>query len=138
MKRRTRLNSKSKRKRKLDAVYAGLRAKLLKERPICECWLEITGWHEVNGQYFKFGTHEDGHSVSVSVRSVEDMLSEGAPRSEECHHKRGRGKYYLAYDTFMAVSHDWHTWIETHKSQAIAKGWLHPMKNRRPIELPAK
>ena len=137
---RKKLRNVSKNKREQDKIYSKLRRELIKENPICQCWLKNNGWSLLPGG--------DGVSIvyyrAIPLSPVETATPEqliyiyGALVSESCHHTRGRGRYYLAKETFMAVSNHWHRWIEDHKDQAIAKGWLHPEKNRRKIELPAK
>lgn len=127
---RTRLRSKSKKMRERDKIYIKLRAKLLKERPICECWLQENGWQKFgDDKYRRCGggcmAYDSAHLLHI-----------GALPSESCHHKAGRGRYYLDYETFMAVSNYWHRWLEDHKDEARAKGWIVDAKLRRPLKLP--
>lgn len=42
----------------------------------------------------------------------------------QIHHKRGRLKYYLAEETWLAVSAEGHSWIHNNVAQAKALGWM--------------
>lgn len=42
----------------------------------------------------------------------------------DIHHMRGRGKYYLAVETWLAVSRFWHNEIHTNPRWARAHGYL--------------
>ena len=39
------------------------------------------------------------------------------------HHKRGRNKYYLDVNTFLAVCDECHKYIENHPEEAYQKGF---------------
>ena len=43
--------------------------------------------------------------------------------STDVHHKKGRGKYLLATNTWMAVCRTCHGWIETHPIEATEMGF---------------
>lgn len=49
----------------------------------------------------------------------------GKCQGEACdiHHKKGRGKYYLVVDTWMAVCRECHQWIELHPPEATEMGF---------------
>ena len=131
-----RIKAVSHKRKKELRQYAVLRKQLLAERPICECWLAENGWKKTPDSFIYFKAIQILPCGHILYRSAYDLLSSGAPRSTQCHHTKGRGKYLLDYSTFMAVSDYWHKWIEDHKYQAIAKGWLSPDKNRRQLALP--
>lgn len=42
----------------------------------------------------------------------------------DVHHQWGRGIYYLAVDTWLAVSREGHAWIESERIEATKRGWL--------------
>ena len=48
----------------------------------------------------------------------------GRARSDELHHRGGRGKNYLNPDLFSAVCASCHRAIHAHPSEARAEGWL--------------
>ena len=123
---RTKPRAKSKKQRERDKIYAKLRKQLLFERPICEAWLQENGYVQVS-----FAGEESMFCKGKVEYRFSHLMFKGALRSEECHHKRGRGRYYLDYSTFMAVSASWHRWITDHGAEAEAKGWLDPRRNSR-------
>jgi hypothetical protein len=99
--------------------YTRLRAEFMAARPVCEVWLSEMKW--------KMDHFENGHPFYTRgnlIVPAEHLLAVGAPRSEECHHIHGRGKYYLDTSTWMAVSAEAHRRIHNRPGQARAKGWL--------------
>lgn len=45
-------------------------------------------------------------------------------RTNQVHHLRGRGKYYLDETTFLGVSEAGHAWIHANPSEAKERGWM--------------
>jgi hypothetical protein len=79
-------------------IYLIQKERFLKEHPICEANVD----HEL-----PFG--------KIRVRLA---------RSEDVHHVKGRGKYYLDESTWMAVCRKCHDWIHSHANSARAMGLL--------------
>lgn len=103
---RKRINSVSPRMAKAKRIYAKLRKKFLEDHPICQHWLAENGWteHRPDGSGKSVHYTHPHKILPGHVRSPWEMAErEGAPYSEEIHHKRGRGKYYLDTSTWMAV-----------------------------------
>lgn len=44
-------------------------------------------------------------------------------QATDVHHKRGRGKNYLAVNTWVALCRSCHSWLETHPKEAKALGF---------------
>lgn len=47
-------------------------------------------------------------------------------RATEVHHKRGRGKYLLDEETWLALCHGCHMHVTTRPAEALADGWSLP------------
>lgn len=102
--------------------YTRLRAEFMAARPVCEVWLKENGWDTlVDGDGNPTGEYFNGSNLIVPA---EHLLAIGAPRSEECHHREGRGKNYLNVSTWLAVSAEAHRRIHNRPGQARAAGWL--------------
>lgn len=43
--------------------------------------------------------------------------------STDVHHSKGRGKYHLATNTWVALCRSCHSWLETHPTEAKALGF---------------
>lgn len=43
--------------------------------------------------------------------------------TEQVHHSRGRGKFYLAMETWVPVCFEHHDWITRNPKEATAEGW---------------
>ena len=97
--------------------YTRLRAQFMAERPVCGVWLAERGWTQV--EFTDPFYSRDGLTVPA-----EHLLAIGAPRSEECHHREGRGKNYLNVSTWLAVSAQAHRRIHDTPSWARANGFL--------------
>jgi len=95
--------------------YARLRTGFMVERPVCEVWLSENGYTEITVGFYRKGSH---------TLAVIQLLSIGAPRSKECHHREGRGKNYLNVSTWLAVSSEAHHRIHSNPSWARANGFL--------------
>lgn len=44
-------------------------------------------------------------------------------QATDVHHKKGRGKHYLAPNTWVALCRSCHSWLETHPKEAKALGF---------------
>lgn len=44
-------------------------------------------------------------------------------RTDDAHHKRGRGEYLLQSDTWLPVCRSCHSYIEAHPEEAKERGW---------------
>lgn len=55
-----------------------------------------------------------------------DLKWEKVKLTEDLHHSRGRGKYYLAEDTWIPVCRAHHNWIHNNPAAAGKEGWLKP------------
>lgn len=53
----------------------------------------------------------------------EASLPQCTQNATDIHHKKGRGKYYLVVNTWMAVCRTCHNWIETHPIEATDLGF---------------
>lgn len=53
-----------------------------------------------------------------------DMGEKPPRQSTDIHHMAGRGKNYLAVETWLAVSRHWHKEIHTNPKWARAQGYL--------------
>lgn len=85
----------SARKRAEDKTYALLRSAFLAEHEWCEvCRVE---WREDHNRPVRY--------------------------AEECHHKRGRGKFYLDPSTYLAVCSEHHHKITTEPEWAYRMGY---------------
>jgi len=102
--------------------YTRLRDQFMADRPVCEVWLSDHLWQTVvdrNGR--PTGEYCRGSYVTVPA---EHLLAFGAPRSEELHHREGRGKNYLKVSSWLAVSAQAHRRIHGSPSWARANGFL--------------
>lgn len=122
--RRCRLSSVSRKRAGEQRIYRQLVRKLLKDHPICQLWLAEHSWKAVGMCcYARPGT--------TAFVTAEELLARGAWRSECCHHKRGRGRYFLDESTFAALSNAAHARVHAEPAWAEANGWLDPRRNSR-------
>jgi hypothetical protein len=77
---------------KLKKIYNALVKDMLKRHPWCQHWLAEN----------KF-TESDVSEAGVVYRKGPPEVWMQVPRSAECHHRKGRGKYYLDTSTWMMV-----------------------------------
>lgn len=115
--RRTHIRKMSLRRQQSYPKYRKLAKEYLSAHPYCEHWLAENGLTEADvmgqGHVILKDPEDGGNSYPVPV-----------PRSTEIHHRKKRGIYYLAVETFMAVSHDGHMWIHSHPKESREKGYL--------------
>ncbi len=95
---------------KINRIYSALRKKFLEEHPFCQFYLMEKGVSE------------------VTLLEIAAKAGGFAPylKSEEIHHKKGRGKYLLDTSTWMAVSMAGHDWIHNHVKESYERGYMLP------------
>lgn len=108
-------------KAKLQKIYSALRKAYLAEHPICEWWLKENGWKRAEGIEIRFHPPHGLGSWNIAC-----LVAVGAPPSEEVHHRKGRGKYYLDTSTWMAVSSAGHRWIHDNPKLAYERQYMLP------------
>lgn len=125
-KRKARLNSKSKKQRERDKIYKKLHREFMADNPFCEKWLI-----ENNIYRIKCGLYVHNNDTN-NLFSEEGILSLLNPiYSEEVHHGKGRGKYYLDTSTWHALSSKAHAWVHANPKEAELVGLLDPDRNKR-------
>lgn len=132
--RKTRLSSKSKRKRKQDAAYSKLRADWLNSHPVDKLWCIRNGWKWSHREWYGAAIYQNGKIYKADY----ELFAMGANIATTIHHGKRRGKYTLDTSTWHELSLDSHQWVEAHPQEAEALGLLDPARNRRPLELPPK
>ena len=111
--------------------YAKARARYLADHPVCELWLYENGWRLIPsciglGIAYEFACSAGG-MITLWPR---DLLSHGAPRSSEIHHRaKSHGKRLLDERWWMAVCRASHDKIENNKSWARSEGYLLPIQS---------
>lgn len=95
---KTPLRKQSKKRAKENKEYLKLVKMLLEERPNCEACAAIA-------LYF-------GNNAQCAFKIAYPN------RSTQCHHRKGRGKYFLIYEWFLAVCDSCHKTIEANKNWA--------------------
>ncbi len=124
---RTKLKAVSAKRRKEMAVYADLRAKHMKENPMCFGWLRLNGFGDEeirNIQEIAVIALWQGMDVPpIPARRYDLMalygLPQYCPRSFDLHHAKRRGKHYLDASSYMALSRSCHQF--THDNPKIAR-----------------
>lgn len=111
---------------KLQKIYSALRKTFLEARPICEWWLNEKGWYLVSEGDICIGYCRIMDVANCLWTTEEMILRFGAARSQDIHHKRGRGKYYLDTSTWMAVSRKAHEKIHADPKTSYEKGYMLP------------
>lgn len=91
---RTRVKRVSDKRKEQNKIYSERREIFLKAHQNCEC-----------------GRPECIDEITKQVR-----------KSEDVHHKKGRGKYFLDESTWLAVARVCHQWIETHPLESKELG----------------
>lgn len=112
-------------KRKVEVrEYSKLVKRLLFERPLCELWLAENGWKQTQfgPELWFYEKLSEGNMVDCGGVAHLELM--GAPHSAECHHRLKRGRNYLNYDSFMALSTENHKRVEDNKRWARANGFL--------------
>lgn len=104
----------SKKRGPLNAQYMRLRAEFLKEHPYCQFWL--------------METFEKCRPLPELEWMYHFQGGIGCPPSTEIHHKKGRGKYLLDTETWMAVSNEAHKAIHADPKTSYAKGYMLPRR----------
>lgn len=106
-------------------IYAVKRKVFLGLHPLCQWWLSRHGVNEAQARetwydsrrHFIYFQDTNGHTCAIRAGDI--------PEASEIHHKKKpRSTYLNDESTWMAVSREGHDWIENHKSEARAKGWL--------------
>ena len=121
LKRKTWMRRISKRRSGERAKYLLRRKIFLAKHPYCQWWLAEHGKREsqvlIRGGGLPFISKVDKYPGCFDFWRV--------PYSREIHHKNKRtGARLLDESQWMAVSRAGHKWIEAHKSEARAKGYL--------------
>lgn len=110
--RRSPLKKQSKKRAKANKLYLAKRKAFLALRPLCEVWLSLRSSDD----------HDDA-MLQLHIFGAEHLLSPAY--SQDVHHMRKpRATYLNDESTWMAVSRKAHDWIEGHKKEARARGWL--------------
>ena len=118
-KKRTRkpLRRVSPKRTRINERYLELRSRFLQLHPYCQIWLSENGYKESDVQ--------DGMVVGGS--SCTKFFIE-VPESEEIHHIKFRGKYFLDTSTWLAVCPGLHRKIHANPAWAYEKGYLKKRK----------
>jgi hypothetical protein len=130
---RTPIRKVSAKRAKEMKQYKVLREDLLKHRPMCDAYLILLGLDRAtidNLQAIAVIAIWQGMDVPAipAGDKAEEFKAMGipayCPRSFDCHHVRGRNKYYLDVTSFLAVSRTCHEYIHQNPSAARAAGLL--------------
>lgn len=101
---------------RINKVYGALRKKFLDARPYCEWWLKEHGCTLADME--TNGCVQWNNGFTIKWLTV--------PKSEDVHHRKGRGKYLLDTSTWLAVSRAAHNHIHTFTKESYDKGYLLP------------
>lgn len=108
--RKKRLSALSPKKQRERKIYRAKSAAFLRAHPRCQAYDKIISW--------LFWSDKD---LPVALLRT--------PRSEEIHHIKGRGKYYLDESAWLAVCRWSHDWIGANPKIAEQLGLLSPERN---------
>ncbi len=96
-------------------IYSKLRKDYLEAHPYCMVWIME---NRLNEDWVKWRNGRlclDGKWVQ-------------APDSTEVHHVKGRGKYLLDTNTWLAVSSTSHAWVHANPKISYEKGYMQPRR----------
>ncbi len=101
---------------KLNKIYSALRKTFLAKHPFCQIWIKENAdeGYELSEEFI---IKNNGIIRQHSIYSL-------CPRSQDVHHKKGRGKYLLDVSTWLAVSRLMHEKVHREPKWAREKGYL--------------
>lgn len=101
----------TKKRAAMNREYSVLRKHFLAENPWCQVWMME------HGLTLEWVTFMNG---IVRIKGEPTRV----PYSTEVHHVKGRGKYLLDTNTWLAVSEESHRWIHANPKIAYEKGYM--------------
>lgn len=124
--RRTPLKRVSDKRRKESKVYSVQRREFLAKFFLCQVDMRELGYDHTIPPVRENGMIKVAHIISTNWKEkVFCTVPEGhIQRSEDVHHSKRRGRYYLDVSTWRAVSRKNHDRIERNPLWARAVGWL--------------
>lgn len=111
----------AKKRRAKNAEYSKLRAEFLAKHRWCQWWLAENSFTEADVSCRDFG------GCFASKAGACDEVGP-IPWSEEVHHIKGRGKYFLDVSTWLAVSSEGHRAIHADPKRSYERGYMQPRR----------